>query len=75
VSDDAPRDDDAVPDAQPDEPDRSPRITFRGNRHRRRFYLPWPVLALLGGLVGWLAGGWPGAIFGFVVGFLAWKLR
>jgi hypothetical protein len=44
-------------------------------KERRRIYLPWWGLTLLGGGIGFVMADYPGAILGGVLGFFAWKLR
>lgn len=41
----------------------------------RRIPVPWWALTLAGGGVGFLVAEWPGAVFGALLGFFAWKLR
>ncbi len=47
----------------------------RRSRPPRKIPVPWWGLTILGGGVGWMVAGWPGAIFGAALGFFAWKLR
>ncbi|MEQ9569045.1 MAG: hypothetical protein RLN75_02555 [Longimicrobiales bacterium] len=41
----------------------------------RRIPVPWWGLTLAGAGVGFVVAGWPGAVFGGLLGFFAWKLR
>lgn len=41
----------------------------------RRIPVPWWALTLAGGGVGFGVAEWPGAVFGALLGFFAWKLR
>ena len=52
-----------------------PRPERRPRKEPMRIPVPWWGLTILGGGVGWMVAGWPGAVFGAALGFFAWKLR